>query len=108
MAPDALRSLSVRDKTTLIRIGDTKSQVLTALGQPTVAVPVTVNMSLGFPQPVVWCYGRKFRWHFAFSRQFPYFVNVEDRSWSFYPWPRDTVVEFDRAGKVLRVQAPTP
>lgn len=100
---------SFRDRAALIHCGDTKAQVVTALGPATAIVPAptaTPNGSLGFPQPVSWCYGKKFDWHLSFSRQFPFVVQVVDRSWSYYPWVRDIVVEFDRAGRVVRVQFP--
>ena len=96
-------------KAASIHIGDTKNQVLVVLGAPTATVPSragTPNVSLGFPQPEDWCYGERFHWHFGLSRQFPYLVHIDDRGWSFCPWPRDTVVEFDAAGKVFRVQIP--
>ena len=92
-----------------IHIGDTKGRVVAVLGWATDTVPAptaTPNFSLFFPQSVSWCYGSKFDWHFSFSRRFPYLVQIVDRSWSFYPWPGDIVVQFDKAGKVVGVQIP--
>ena len=98
---------SLRRRATSIHSGDTKSQVVAALGPATAIVPAptaTPNVSLGFPQPVSWCYGKKFDWHLSFSRRFPFIVEVVDRSWSFHPWARDIVVQFDGAGRVVSVQ----
>jgi hypothetical protein len=80
------------------------------MGGDNVTVPdrrAAPNVSLGFPQPADWCCGRRYRCHFAFSRRFPCFIHIEDRSWSFCPWPHDTVVEFDAVGEVLRIEVPT-
>jgi len=100
-------SHSLRGRAAWIHRGDTKAQVLAALGPATAVVPAptaTPNVSMGFPQPVSWCYGKKFDWHFSFTQQFPFFVEVVDRSWSFCPWAGDIVVEFDTAGRVVSVQ----
>src|SRR5678815_1163680 len=56
---DLLRSTSARRTVSGVLIGDAKSQVLAALGQPArtrPVVPITA-IPLGF-QPVLWCYGR--------------------------------------------------
>ena len=106
---EEVRLHSIRHRAIAIHIGDTKREVIAALGQATSVVPAptaTPNFSVFFPQPVSWCYGSKFDWHLSFSRQFPYVVQIVDRSWSFYPWPRDVVVEFDGAAKVVGVQIP--
>jgi len=98
---------SFRHRAASIRTGDSKSQVLAALGQPTAMVPgrgASPNTSLHFPQPQDWCYGSRYRCRFALWRQFPYFLRIEDRSWSFCPWPRDTVVGFGAAGRVIRIE----
>ena len=105
----ATGSHSLRRRAASIHSGDTKAQVIAALGPATDIVPTpraTPNVSLGFPQPVSWCYGKKFDWHLSLSRRFPFIVEIVDRSWSFYPWARDIVVEFDRAGRVVSVQLP--
>ena len=102
-------SHSLRRKAASIHTGDTKAQVVAALGPATDIVPAPTaapNMSLGLPQPVSWCYGARFDWRLSFSRQFPFIVEVVDRSWSFCPWARDIVVEFNRAGRVVSVQFP--
>jgi hypothetical protein len=98
--------VSFRARVGSVCVGDTKSQVLAALGQPTARVSESAIFSLSFPRQEDWCYGRRYRCGFAFSRQFPYLFYIQDRSWSFGPWPRDTVVEFDTAGRVSHVQIP--
>jgi hypothetical protein len=110
VALHVLGTASLRRRAGSIRVGDTRSQVLAALGQPTAMVPgrgASPNVFLGFPQPQDWCYGHRYRCHFAISRQFPYLLYIEDRSWPFCPWPRDTIVGFDAAGRVLRIEKPT-
>ena len=93
-----------------VHIGDTRSQVLAALGQPARTRPVVPirYTHLGFPQPVLWCYGRKYDWHHPLSRQFPYIVRLVEDDWSFYPELDDVVVEFDGGGKVASIRIPKP
>jgi len=107
---DLLRPLLARRASSAVHIGDSKSQVEAALGRPTRTRPAasaSANFSLGFPQPVLWCYGHKLKYHHPPSRQFPYVVGMVS-DWSFYPEPDDVVIEFNGRGRVASIHLPKP
>jgi hypothetical protein len=107
---DLLRPLLARRASSAVHIGDSKSQVEAALGEPTRTRPAassSPNFSLGFPQPVLWCYGHKLEYHHPPSRQFPYVVGMVS-DWSFYPEPDDVVIEFNGRGRVVSMHLPKP
>ena len=106
---NSLRPRSARRAVSGVQVGSSKSQVLAALGPPCRTRPVVPlkYSHLGFPQPVLWCYGRKYDWHRPFSRHFPYVVRVIEDDWAFCPEREDVVVEFDPGGKVVSVRVPT-
>ena len=104
---DSLRPRAASRRAAVIRVGDSKSRVLSTLGPPTRTRPVPWKYShLGFPQPVLWCYGRNYDWHRPFSRRAPYIVHCVEDEWSFSPEADDVLVEFDGAGKVASVRLP--
>ena len=107
---DLLRPLLARRASSAVHIGDSKNQVEAALGRPTRTKPAasaSPNSSLWFPQPVLWCYGRKIEWHYPPSREFPYAVGMVS-DWSFYPEPDDVVIEFNACGRVASIHPPKP
>ena len=107
---DLQRPRLARQAVSGVHIGDARSKVLAALGQPARTRPVfpLKYRHLGFPQPVLWCYGRKYDWHHPFSRRFPYIVRAVEDEWSFCPEPDDVVVEFDGAATVASIRIPKP
>src|SRR5260370_444396 len=73
---DSLRPRLARQAVSGVHIRDARSQVIAARGRPARTRPVVPikYLHLGSPQPVLWCYGRKYDWHHPFSRRFPYII----------------------------------
>jgi hypothetical protein len=105
---DTVHSRSFVTTVQSINVGDSKERVAAILGQAIQVFKPPRKTPAGFYFGVLletWAYGKRFDWQHCFYSEFPYFCPLKFRI--FGPAADDVAVEFDSAGRVVRISRPT-
>jgi hypothetical protein len=98
---------SLRRKAALIQVGDARERVRSLLGRPAESGHRSLGDGSHAPKQEWWAYGSivdSFKWQWPPATEFPWIAQCNIHL--FGPDPKEVVVYFDSAGRVIRVRIP--